>query len=343
MSKYILGYVTEEAKVTRSDAEKLTHICCAFGRLRMDGSILWNHPVHDHLEEIRAWNPEIRILLSLVNNQGENNAFTTVCADPQLRQVFAENCADLVAKHGYDGVDLDWEYPCVPSNFQDSSPQDRDNFTETLRAIRKVFDALPGRKPLLSIAAGADVYYAASVDLPAVSEVLDFINLMTYDLKCGFHALSGHHTQLYSSTGDYFRNSCDQALRLFTANGVPKEKLLMGCAFYSRKWENVPDRNHGFLQLTKCGGGYGPSWEELEKHYINQNGFTCYWDDEAKAPFLFDGSTFISYDDPRSLREKCAYVNREGYAGIFYWEHRCDTTGKLLDTLYRGIRGTEKL
>ena len=337
MGKYILGYVSEKATVSREDARKLTHICAAFGKLRADGSVLWDHPVHEHLAEIRAWNPGIRVLLSLVNNEGENNAFTTVCGDPQLRNTFAKSCAELVEKHGYDGVDLDWEYPCVPSNFQDTSPKDRENFTETLRAIRKAFDALSGKRPLLSIAAGADVYYAASVDLPAVAEVLDFINLMTYDLKCGFHALSGHHTQLYSSTGDYFRNSCDQALRLFTASGVPKEKLLMGCAFYSRKWENVPARNHGFLQLTKCGGGYGPAWGELEKNYLNRNGYTCYWDDEAKAPFLFDGSTFISFDDPRSLREKCAYVNREGYAGIFYWEHHCDPTGKLLDTLYRGI------
>ena len=115
----------------------------------------------------------------------------------------------------------------------------------------------------------------------------------------------------------------------------------MGCAFYSRKWENVPNRNHGFLQLTKSGGGYGPHWDDLEENYLNRNGFTCYWDEEAKAPFLFDGSTFISFDDPRSLKEKCDYVNREGYAGIFYWEHHCDTTGKLLDTLYQGIRQGE--
>ena len=339
MSKYILGYVTEKASVTREDALRLTHICAAFGRLCRDGSIIWNHPVQDCLDEIRTWNPEIRVLLSLVNQSGEQDAFTAVCGDSQRRESFAAHCAELVEKHGYDGVDLDWEYPCVPSNFQDACPEDRENFTETLRAIRRAFDALRGKKPLLTIAAGADLYYAASVDLPAVAETVDFINLMTYDLKCGFHALSGHHTSLYSSTGDYFRNSCDQALRLFTAHGVPKEKLLMGCAFYSRKWENVPDRNHGFLQLTKRGGGYGPRWEELEKDYLDRNGFVYFWDDEAKAPFLFNGSTFLSFDDPHSLREKCDYVNREGYGGIFYWEHSCDPAGKLLDTLYRGMNG----
>ena len=71
--------------------------------------------------------------------------------------------------------------------------------------------------------------------------------------------------------------------------------------------------------------------------YIDKNGYTRYWDDEAKAPYLFNGSTFLSYDDPESLKAKCEYVNREGYAGIFYWEHVCDATRTLLDTLYQNL------
>jgi chitinase len=107
----------------------------------------------------------------------------------------------------------------------------------------------------------------------------------------------------------------------------------MGAAFYSRQWENIQDRNHGFLLLAKTGGGYGPNYGALAKDFINKNGYTRYWDDEAKAPWIFNGSTFISYDDEESLACKCAYVKNEGYAGIFYWEHKSDPTGTLLKTL----------
>ena len=133
-------------------------------------------------------------------------------------------------------------------------------------------------------AAGADVYYIESVEAKELAEVLDFVNIMTYDLKCGFHALTGHHTALYSSTGDIFRNSCDQAIRLFESAGFPADKLLMGAAFYSRQWDDVKDRNHGFLQYTRQGGGYGPGYDELAENYVNKNGFVRYWDEEAKAP-----------------------------------------------------------
>ena len=221
MAKKLLAYVSGQGTVNERDAKKLTHIQLAFGKLRMDGSIVTHdvEPMMAQMAQLRAWNPELKIGLSLVNNDGEMNAFTTVCADPALREAFGKSCVDVVTRLGFDGVDIDWEYPCVPSNNQDVSKDDRANFTATCRVLRQALDTVEGKHPLLTLAAGADVYYPTCVDLAAVSKDLDFINLMTYDLKCGFHALAGHHTQLYSSTGDVFQNSCDQALRLFVRSG----------------------------------------------------------------------------------------------------------------------------
>ncbi|MCD8021454.1 MAG: glycosyl hydrolase family 18 protein [Lachnospiraceae bacterium] len=191
-----------------------------------------------------------------------------------------------------------------------------------------------GGKRYLTIAAGADVYYVHCVELPALMDYLDYINIMTYDLKCGFHALAGHHTALYSNDGDVFRNSCAQALALFETAGVPADRLLMGAAFYSRKWENLKGTNHGLLEISQKGGGYGPDYGDLLENCIGKNGYVEYWDEEAHAPYLFDGSTFLSYDNPRSLKEKAAYVKEKGYGGVFYWEHKCDPTRTLLYALY---------
>ena len=337
--KKLLGYVGNTGVVTEEDAKRLTHINVAFGHLYTDGSIHVDHlNIHERMDQIRAWNPDIKILVSLVPLMPEHaDAFTACAASPDLRKKAAQSCVEMVEKYHFDGVDFDWEYPCVPSNGMSSSPADKENFTLFCQEVRDALDAL-GKHYLVTIAAGADLYYVESVELPRLAKILDHICLMTYDLKCGFHALAGHHTALYSSTGDVFRNSCDQALRLFHEAGVPKEKLLMGAGFYSRKWEGIADRNHGLLQICKTGGGYGPDYGDLERDYINKNGFVRYWDDEAKAPWLFDGSTFLSYDDEESLREKCEYVKREDYGGIFYWEHKCDPSGKLLKTMAETLK-----
>ena len=325
--KKVLGYVIQDSVVTKEQANILTHIHVAFGNLTMEGDIVFDyHPFLKQMDQVRAWNPDIKISLSVVPK--EPDAFTVVSASEELRENVAKTCARLVSQDGFDGVDFDWEYPCVPSNGMNCTPEDRHNYTLLCEAAKRGMESVGGGS--VSVAAGADLYYIDSIEPERMAEVLDYVCLMTYDLKCGFHALSGHHTALYSSTGDVFRNSCDQALRLFESAGFPKEKLLMGAAFYSRKWEDVPDRYHGFLQLTKTGGGYGPNYDKLADEYINKNGYVRYWDDEAKAPFLFNGSTFISYDDEESLAHKCAYVKREDIGGIFYWCHSGDTKGVLL-------------
>ncbi|MDR0554576.1 MAG: hypothetical protein LBG76_07250 [Treponema sp.] len=327
----ILAYANGDTEITEKDAKSLTHLNTAFVRLRKDGTLEADHlAIIKRFEEIRRWNPDIKIVASVVPLEAE--AFTVCAAIPALREKTGSSCAELCARYGFDGVDFDWEYPCVPSNGVDATGADRHNFTLLCAEVRRALDA-SAKGLLLTIAAGADIYFVESVELPELVKVLDFINLMTYDLKCGFHALAGHHTALFSSTGDYFRNSGDQAVRLFHGAGVPKDKLLLGAAFYSRKWEGVKDRNHGFLQICATGGGYGPDYGKLREAYINKNGYIRYWDDEAKAPWLFDGSTFLSYDDEESITHKCDYVKKESLGGIFYWEHKCDPTGTLLGVM----------
>lgn len=333
--KKVLGYVIQDSVMTQEQAEILTHIHVAFGKLTMQGDIVFDyHPFLRQMEQVRKWNPDIKIILSVVPQ--EPDAFTVVSASEELRKNVEKTCARLVSQDGFDGVDFDWEYPCVPSNGMNCTPDDRHNYTLLCEAAKRGMESAGGGS--VSIAAGADLYYIDSIEPERMAQVLDYVCVMTYDLKCGFHALSGHHTALYSSTGDIFRNSCDQALRLFENAGFPKEKLLMGAAFYSRKWDEVSERYHGFLQLAKTGGGYGPNYDTLAEEYIDKNGYVRYWDDEAKAPFLFNGSTFISYDDEESLTHKCEYVKREGIGGIFYWCHSGDTKGVLLRRIGREIR-----
>lgn len=338
MKKMLLAYLGQFEALSESDAKKLTHINLAFGSYGNDGSIRAHHPIADHIPEIRKWNPDIKIVLSMVQHQ--QDSFTKICSTPELIKTAAKNSAEACLEFDYDGIDLDWEYPCVPSNNQDTCKEDKYRFTAFCQALRDEFDAIEaktGRHYIVSIAAGADLYYCESTEMDKLANILDYVNVMTYDLKCGFHALVGHHTNLYSVTGDYFMNSCDQALRLFERYGVPREKLLLGGAFYSRKWENIPDRNHGLLEISRTGGGYGPDFATLDREYINKNGYVRYWDEEAQAPWLFNGSTFISYDDEQSWKAKAEYVNREGFAGVFYWEHKCDSTRKLLNAIYENL------
>ena len=143
----------------------------------------------------------------------------------------------------FDGIDLDWEYPCYGEAEIASSPEDKANFTLLLKTIREALDgqgAQDGRHYLLTIAAGADQYYVDGTEMDQVQQYLDYVQLMTYDMRGGFQMLTGHHSNLYTPTGDLFRISADASVKLFLAAGVPKEKLVIGAAFYSRIWNGCP-------------------------------------------------------------------------------------------------------
>jgi chitinase len=324
--------------VTKEDAEKLTHINIAFGLVK-------NHEVRiDHLknaqyiENLRRYNPKLQILLS-IGGWGAGG-FSEAAATADGRRIFAETSIQALKSLDINGIDLDWEYPSYSVAGIEASSEDKHNFTLLMKEIRGALDKQgekDGKNYLLTIAAGADQYYVDGTEMDKVQEYLDLVQIMTYDMRGGFQTLTGHHTNLFASTGDLFRISVDASVRMFMKAGVPSEKIVIGAAFYSRMWKNVPNINNGLHQMTSTSGGYGPSFSDLSVNYLNKKGFIRYWDDEAKAPYLFDGSNFITYEDEESLKNKCSYVKEAGLAGLMYWEYGCDTTHTLLDVIYEEL------
>ncbi|MBB3072907.1 chitinase [Paenibacillus baekrokdamisoli] len=337
----VAGYVVDSklSEMTQEDLNKLTHLNVAFGHVRED-KICTDHMKHmDLLQEIKRDHPELNLLLSV--GGWSAGGFSEAAATEAGRERMADSAIRVLIDYPFDGIDLDWEYPCYGEADIHSSPEDKTNFTLLLKKMREALDrkgGQDGRHYLLTIAAGADQYYVDGTEMDLVQQYLDFVQLMTYDMRGGFQTLTGHHTNLFTPTGDLFRISTDASVNLFIRAGVPREKIVIGAAFYSRIWHQVPDRNNGLLQMAGSTGGYGPDFTALSADYINKNGYTRYWDSEACAPFLFNGSSLISYDDEESLLHKCDYVKNNSLAGVMFWEYSCDGTHRLLDTIHKGLK-----
>lgn len=339
-SHIVAGYVIDRhlPLLTDADSAVLTHVNVAFGQIR-DDEVSVDHLQHLHLlSEIKRKFPHLCLMLS-VGGWGAGG-FSETAATEEGRERMARSAVRILQRYPFDGIDLDWEYPCYSQAGIASSPEDKFRFTLLLQTMREALDRQgerDGRRYLLTIAAGADQYYVDGTQMDAVQSCLDFVQLMTYDMRGAFQTLTGHHTNLYTSTGDLFRISVDRSVQIFERAGVPKEKLVIGAAFYSRKWRQVPNRNNGLHQSAGAAGEYGPDFTKLVEEYIGKNGFTRYWDDEAKAPYLFNGETFITYDDEESIRHKCGYVKEQGLAGIMFWEYGLDRTRRLLQAIGREL------
>ncbi len=224
----IIGYVGDNtlASLRGEDALKLTHMNIAFGHVKND-EISIEHLKHlDQLKKLKAINPNLTILLSV--GGWSAGGFSEAASTAAGRQKMAESAVRIVREHeALDGIDLDWEYPCYGEAGIGASPDDKENFTYLLKEIREGLDAFKqetGKYALLTIATGADQYYIDGTEMDKVEQYLDYVQLMTYDMRGGFQVLTGHHTNLYTPTGDLFRISVDQSVNLFIKAGVPPEK-----------------------------------------------------------------------------------------------------------------------
>ena len=344
INKYIkAGYVGDSSlkNVTKEDCNRLTHINIAFGLVRNDAfrrsAVTVEHLKNlDYLKIIRDYNPEIKIVLS-IGGWGAGG-FSIAASSQTGRDIFAGSALEILKKYCLDGIDVDWEYPCSNAAGIDCSPEDRHNFTLMLAKLREKLDtakAYDGNRCILSIAAGAGDYFVSDTEIPEITKILDFISIMTYDMAGGFGGYTGHHTNLYNSVSEnpVFQCSADKAVCMFNKAGVPFEKLVLGAAFYSRRFDEVENIGTGLHQRTLKGCNFGPTYGKIYENFLDKDGYRYYWDDNAKAPYLFNGSSFITYDDPLSLKFKCEYIKQKNMLGIMYWEHGCDNTRLLLKSI----------
>lgn len=332
MKKYVLAYAANDSLpvFTPEDLRCLTHINLAFGLVKdglLDMSGLTNIGL---VERFREWNPDIRIVLS-VGGWGAGG-FSEMAMTNEGRQGFARSCREAAERFGLDGIDIDWEYPCSDQAGIASDPRDRENFTLLLQALR---DALGERS--LSIAAGAGEYFVRGTEMEKVAKIVDYVQIMTYDMRSGFTHEAGHHAALRAGEGDASGLNTVDMVELFRRAGVPPEKTVIGAAFYSRRWDGVRDENNGLLQPAATIGQGGPGYSDITEEFIARGGFKKYWDDGAKAAYLWNGSTFISFEDEEAVALKCRYVKEAGLRGIMYWEHGCDRTHTLVEVIGREL------
>ena len=147
---------------------------------------------------------------------------------------------------------------------------------------------------------------------------------------------SHHSAPLPWSRAPFPCASLEENIKLFVERGIPADKLIGGAAYYSRIWTDVEgDSEDGLAVKTKAPADYGPKFCDITEDYIKEGNFKVFRDPESLAPWLWSGSTFITYEDEVSLTAKCEIIRKLGAAGMMAWEYACDTADHTLLKLQR--------
>jgi chitinase len=343
----IIGYVGARANIYDISAQKLTHINYAFAKVSPEGEVVLpnpNSPAHlSQLQSLKAKNPALKIIVS-VGGWGADN-FSDAALTEASREKFANSVIDLIKLYALDGIDLDWEYPGQAGPGIKFRPEDRENFTQLLKTIRQHLDMLSDDRKrsgvnryTLSIASTNGEYFKHT-EMDKLHVYLDWINIMAYDFYNSLTKTTGHHTGLYHSlTADNSERYTEASVKEHLNAGIPAKKLVLGAAFYGRGFAGVNPTNNGLFQTyDHYAGDY--SYSKLIRDFVDKQGFKRFWDGAAKAPYLWnsDTATFVTYDDPESLRAKADFVKANRLGGMMYWEHSQDPEEVLLNTIYERL------
>jgi chitinase len=129
--------------------------------------------------------------------------------------------------------------------------------------------------------------------------------------------------------------SADNAIRFLDSLKIPHNKLVIGAAFYARIYEQTDTLNHGLYQPCRFKGF--AVYKTYNRIFSPQNGFTCYRDQEAQAPWCYNVQKrlFATFDDSVSVQKKTQYAIDKHLYGIMFWELRQDKPHNgLLDAIY---------
>merc|ERR1712055_482199 len=314
-----------------------------------DGSICCHYDNYRNFVKLKELNPEFVPMISIGGWNAGSKKFSEMAADPAKRQIFLDSIVPFVKKYGFEGVDLDWEYPGSRDTIDEDG--DKDNFSVL---VEMMADLLHEHNLLFTAALSPGKNTIENAyDIPRISKAFDYMNIMTYDYhgwwENNSHPFTGHNAPLYGREEEEWEESPGymfsvfDTLKIWMDAGAPAEKILMGFAQYGRGMTlTSPELWDGIYCPAKDGipaGAYTQQdgiWGYLEilQAFNNEtlinlpgatpHGWTTVVDDCYDAPYAYNGPYWISYDDEDSVALKTKYANFLGLAGSFGWSLETD-------------------
>jgi len=318
----------------------------------------WDLKAYERFNGLRKRNPQLTTLIALGGWYEGSEKYSDMARDPGLRKRFIASVVEFLDKWDFDGIDMDWEYP---GNRGGDKRVDKNTFLDLLKEMRTELDK-KGYLITAAVSAGKDTIDKA-YNIPMMNKYLDFFNIMTYDYHGGWEDTLGHNAPLYMRPDE----ANDPLNSIFNVNysinywinaGAEKSKMVMGIPFYGRAFEidNNERTFFGAKAVDMSPEGYISGergvlgYNEFCEIYKNRaSDWTIKYDEYYRAPYAYNKSIWIGYDDIKSVACKVTYLKQMGLSGGMIWsmetddfKGHCGARYPLLNKVKAMLNGAER-
>jgi spore germination protein YaaH len=273
------------------DEGGVTEVSPTWAVLQPDGDVVLTPPSRE-VRRLLA-DSGARVLPAVQNfsdGEWQGQAVADLLADPLRARAHRERLVQLAVRHGWDGVDIDYE--SLP-------PTAGPHFTDFLEALR---DDLHARGLELSVAVPARPEdaspHALAYSYQLIGAIADQVRLMTYD-----------HAWSTSPAGPVAPPDWIEQVVEYAVERVPSEKLMLGLATYGYDWVGSTGTNLQAVDAVALADrlGVDPRW------------------DDAAAAHTFDYEQdgrrhTVWFEDARSLAVKQRIAVEHGLRGVAIWQ-----------------------
>lgn len=262
------------------------------------------------LYQLKQRNRKLKVIMS-IGGWGTSDSFTAIMGDASKARNFLLSSIAMVKEYGFDGIDIDWEYP--------RNKTEARQLVKLLYQLRVELHSFSPSMVLTFAAPGGDDNIQI-LDLKQMDQYLSFWNVMCYDFNgSGWSSKTGYHSNLFGSNGDNNLN-CADIIGKYTKSGIPSNKLMLGMPLYARTFELSNASNPGIGQpFTRAGGEGTADYKKLATDIEK-------FDSRKVSAYSYNPSNgkWSGYDNPQSARIKAQWSKLSNLAGGFWWDSAGD-------------------
>ena len=235
------------------------------------------------------------------------------------RATFIQSTREYMDEYGFQGVDLDWEYPGAPERGGNKLADVR-NFALLVQEMRAAYGSSYG----ISLTLAPDYWYLRWFDAKAMESSVDFFGFMAYDLH-------GSWDQDVKALGKLVRGQAD--IREIANDTVPlwfdgldPKKINFGLAMYGRGYTladsscNQPLCSfEGPSKPAPCTNSPGVmSLLEIQQ-LIKKRGIQPQYNKDMMMKQITWDDQWIGYDDEETFAAKKAWADGKCFGGTMVW------------------------